>query len=191
MSKRDAEQGVVEQPVNEHVWTLTNQFPRELLGTFLLNSETKQQLFKYISEEMRNATSDKIYHLLSTKGDIVISSKECDLSSISPCSQEEGDTRLQLQYTVIRILPIMDTLLLTFGPWLFLACHFFPKSFGYDLDQGSIIKTSQFIMYVKVLEHKDVKHCLSCTSSLALILRHFYVMLGRRPHPRFVSYILS
>ena len=84
--------------------------------TFLLDNETKQQLFEYISEEMRNSTSDKIYHLLSTKGDIVFSNKGCDLSSISPCSQEEGDTRLQLQYTVIRMLPIMDTLLLIFEP---------------------------------------------------------------------------
>ena len=84
--------------------------------TFLLDSETKQQLLEYISKGMRNATLDKIYHLLSTKGDIVFSNKECDLSSISPCSQEEGDTRLQLQYTVIRMLLIKDTLLLTFGP---------------------------------------------------------------------------
>ena len=81
---------------------------------------------------MRNATADKIYHLSSTKGDIVISNKEYDLSSISPSSQEEGDTRLQLQYTVNRMLPIIDTLLLTFGlqtqMWLFLACHFFPNT---------------------------------------------------------------
>ena len=107
---------MVEQPVNEHVWTQTNQFLKELLGTHFCWIVKPNSNSEYISEEMRNATSDKIYHLLSTKGDIVFSNKECDLSSISPCSQEEGDTRLQLQYTVIRMLLMKDKLLFTFGP---------------------------------------------------------------------------
>ena len=63
---------------------------------FLKDTENKRQLFKYLSEELTAATIDERYHLLNTKDELVLSNKECNLSGLSLCTQEEADTRLML-----------------------------------------------------------------------------------------------
>ena len=41
-------------------------------------------------------TVNSQYHLLATKADMVLSNKPADLSDLSPCRQEEADTRMML-----------------------------------------------------------------------------------------------
>ena len=63
---------------------------------FLKISENKDEMFKYMSEKLINVTASSNYHLLSTKGEIVLSNKPVDLSRISPSDHEEADTRMLL-----------------------------------------------------------------------------------------------
>ena len=46
--------------------------------------------------ELQRLTDNSQYHLLTTKADIVLSNKPTDLSDLSPCQQEEADTRMML-----------------------------------------------------------------------------------------------
>ena len=61
---------------------------------FLKVTENKKQLFEFLSEELCAISKDDDYLLFSTKGDYVLSNREYDLSTISPCTQEEADTRI-------------------------------------------------------------------------------------------------
>ena len=63
---------------------------------FLKVSENKDELFKFLSEELVNATSMSAYYLLTTKGELVLSNKVVDLSGITPSDHEEADTRMML-----------------------------------------------------------------------------------------------
>ena len=72
---------------------------------------------------------DERYHLLSTKDELVLSNKECNLSGLSPCTQEEADTSLMLYYNHaaeeghrIAYMRTVDTDVVV------LATHFFPQS---------------------------------------------------------------
>ena len=60
------------------------------------DSQSKDELFQLISLELQRITVDSQYHLLTTKADIVLSIKPIDLSDLSPCQQEEADTRMML-----------------------------------------------------------------------------------------------
>ena len=63
---------------------------------FLKVSENKDELFKFLSDELVNATSTSDYYLLTTKGELVLSNKSVDLSDITPTDHEEADTRMML-----------------------------------------------------------------------------------------------
>lgn len=63
---------------------------------FLKVSKNKEELFNFLSEELINVTSESPYFLLTTKGELVLSNKEIDLTSVSPSNQEEADSRMML-----------------------------------------------------------------------------------------------
>ena len=63
---------------------------------FLKDSQNKDELFQFISLELQRLTVNSQYHLLTTKADIVLSNKPTDLSDLSPCQQQEADTRMLL-----------------------------------------------------------------------------------------------
>ena len=63
---------------------------------FLKVSENKDELFKYLSDELISATHSSDYHFVSTKGELVVSNKTLDLSRISNSDQEEADSRMIL-----------------------------------------------------------------------------------------------
>jgi len=63
---------------------------------FLKDSQNKDELFQFISPELQRITVNSQYHLLTTKADMVLSNKPTDLSDLSPCRQEEADTRTML-----------------------------------------------------------------------------------------------
>ena len=63
---------------------------------FLKDSQNKDELFQFISLELQRITVSSQYLLLTTKANIVLSNKPTDLSDLSPCPQEEADTRMML-----------------------------------------------------------------------------------------------
>jgi len=63
---------------------------------FVKDSQNKDELFQFICLELQRNTVNSQYHLLTTKADIILSSKPTDLSDLSPCRQEEADTRMML-----------------------------------------------------------------------------------------------
>ena len=62
---------------------------------FLKESDNKDQLFQFLSEQLVQNTIDARYHLLTTKADLVLSNRPTGVSALSPCHQE-ADTRLML-----------------------------------------------------------------------------------------------
>ena len=52
-------------------------------------SENKENLFKYLSDELLNKTHSSNYNLLSTQGEVVLSNKPIDLSRVSTSDHEE------------------------------------------------------------------------------------------------------
>lgn len=63
---------------------------------FLKVNENKEELFRYLSEEMVKTSTNSNYHFISTKGEFVLSNKPVDLSRINPSDHEEADTRMIL-----------------------------------------------------------------------------------------------
>ena len=63
---------------------------------FLTDSRNKDDLFKFLSDELQRNTLDSQYHLFTIKGELVLSNNTIDLMSLSPCQQEEADTRMML-----------------------------------------------------------------------------------------------
>ena len=61
---------------------------------FLKDGQNKDELFQFISLELQRNTINSQCHLFTTKADIVLSNKPTDLSNLSPCRQEEADTRM-------------------------------------------------------------------------------------------------
>ena len=59
---------------------------------FLKESDNKDQLFQFLSEQLVQNTIDARYHLLTTKADLVLSNRPTVVSALSPCHQEEADT---------------------------------------------------------------------------------------------------
>ena len=56
----------------------------------------KYELFRFICKELQWDTADLHYELLTTNADIVLSNKPTDMTALSPCQQEEADTRMML-----------------------------------------------------------------------------------------------
>ena len=56
----------------------------------------KDALFQYISDELQKPTAGSKYPLLTTKANLVLSNNTVDLEALSPCQQEEADTRMML-----------------------------------------------------------------------------------------------
>ena len=66
-------------------------------NAFLRVDENKTELFRFLAKQVERTELDQGKELFSTFGDSVLSSASReDLSSISPCSHEEADTRLLL-----------------------------------------------------------------------------------------------
>ena len=59
---------------------------------FLKESHNKDDLFQFLSEQLAQETTGARYHLLNTKGELVLSNQP----TLSPCHQEEADTRMML-----------------------------------------------------------------------------------------------
>ena len=51
---------------------------------------------KFLSDELMKATSVSEYHLLTTKGELVLSNKAVELSNITPSDHEEADSHMML-----------------------------------------------------------------------------------------------
>lgn len=64
--------------------------------TFLKDCQNKDDLFQFISQELQSCTADSQYQLLTTKADLVLSNQPTDVAALSPCQQEEADTRMIL-----------------------------------------------------------------------------------------------
>ncbi|KAL8625683.1 hypothetical protein ACOMHN_043958 [Nucella lapillus] len=65
-------------------------------ATFLEDAENKDELFRFVSEDLHNLAANKDYHLITTKDDCVLTNMEIDTSTLCPCSHEEADTRMML-----------------------------------------------------------------------------------------------
>ena len=63
---------------------------------FLTESHNKDELYQFLSEELEKNTTGASYHLFTTKADLVLSNRPADLTGLSPCLQEEADTRIML-----------------------------------------------------------------------------------------------
>ncbi|KAG0718378.1 hypothetical protein GWK47_052504 [Chionoecetes opilio] len=63
---------------------------------FLKDYQNNDELFQFISQELQRNTTELQDHLLTTKADLVLSNKPTDLTALSPCHQEEADTRMML-----------------------------------------------------------------------------------------------
>lgn len=63
---------------------------------FLKDSQNKDALFKHINDELQKTTAGSKYQLLTTKANFVLSNKPTDIETLSPCQQEEADTRMTL-----------------------------------------------------------------------------------------------
>ena len=139
---------------------------------FLKDSENKKQLFEYLSEEINMAAKIETYHFFSTKGDLILSNRECNLSSHEPCTQEEPDTRMMLhlnhaadQGHRIAFIRTVDTDVVV------LATYFFPKMKLEELWVGLGAGKN----YRDVPVHK-VSDCLGPNKCSALLL--FYAITG-------------
>jgi hypothetical protein len=66
-------------------------------------SENKDELFKFLSDELVNATSASQYYLLAIKVELVLSNKSIDLSHISPADHEEADMMLHLNDAIMDV----------------------------------------------------------------------------------------
>ena len=63
---------------------------------FLKDNQNENELFQFISQELQRYTADSRFQLLTTKADFVLSNQPADLTAVSPCKQEEADTRMML-----------------------------------------------------------------------------------------------
>jgi hypothetical protein len=62
------------------------------------SNNNKDDFFQFVSLELHKCTTtpDAQFHLITTKGEIALTNKQVDLSGLSPCQQEEADTRMML-----------------------------------------------------------------------------------------------
>jgi len=72
-----------------------NSQPPKNWGSFLRLNENKTELFRYLSKAVIDTASGDL-NLLCAYDDKVLSNQDHDLGMLSPCSQEEGDTRVFL-----------------------------------------------------------------------------------------------
>ena len=64
---------------------------------FLKDSHNKGDLFQYLSDELVASTADATYQLFTTKADLILGNRADDhIHEMSPCQQEEADTRMML-----------------------------------------------------------------------------------------------
>jgi len=63
---------------------------------FLTNSNNKDELFNFLSEQLAELTTGAKYHLFTTKASHVLSNRPSDVLTMSPCQHEEADTRMML-----------------------------------------------------------------------------------------------
>lgn len=65
---------------------------------FLKDGRNKEDLFQFLSGELQKcaSTPDTQFHLFTTKGELVLTNRQIEVSSLSPCQQEEADTRMML-----------------------------------------------------------------------------------------------
>ena len=64
---------------------------------FLKDSDSKTDLFSYVSEDLKKLTSEKPYLVLTTQNEYVLSSQDdINLESLQPSTHKEADTRIFL-----------------------------------------------------------------------------------------------
>ena len=63
---------------------------------FLKDSQNKDELFQFISQELFNYTGESHFHFFTTKSDLVLCNTLTDVTDLCPCQQEEADTRMML-----------------------------------------------------------------------------------------------
>ena len=94
---------------------------------YLKVSENKEELFKYLSDELVNKTHSSNYHLLSTKGELVLCNKPIDLSRVSTSDHEEADSRMILHLFDAAIAGHQKAFLRTVDSDVVVMCiHHFP-----------------------------------------------------------------
>ena len=59
----------------------------------LKDSDSKDELFQLLGEQLVQNTIDASYHLLTMKTDLVLSNRPTDVTALSPCHQNEAATR--------------------------------------------------------------------------------------------------
>ena len=94
---------------------------------FLKVSENKDELFKYLSDELISATHSSDYHFVSTKGELVVSNKPLDLSRISNSDHEEADSRMILHLFDAAIEGHEKAYIRTDSDVVVLCIHHFPN----------------------------------------------------------------
>ena len=94
---------------------------------YLKVSINKEELFKYLSGELVNKTHSSNYHLLSTKGEVVLCNKPIDLSRVSASDHEEADSRMILHLFDAAIASHQKAFLRTVDSDVVVMCiHHFP-----------------------------------------------------------------
>ena len=70
---------------------------------FLRESHNKDDFFQFLSDQLVLETTGARYHL-TTKGKLVLSNQPTNVTALSPCHQEEADTRmlLHLQHAAVQ-----------------------------------------------------------------------------------------
>ena len=70
---------------------------------FLSDTNNKDELFQFLAEELTNKMRSSSCMFVTTKREFVLSNKDIDTDSLSPCDHEEGDTKifLHLKHAVI------------------------------------------------------------------------------------------
>ena len=117
---------------------------------YLKVSENKEDLFKYLSDELVNKTHSSSYNLLSTKGEVVLSNKPIDLSRVSTSDHEEADSRMILHLFDAAIDGHPKAFLRTVDSDVVTLCiHHFP-----DLKNAGMIEL--WIGFGKGKSYKDI-----------------------------------
>ncbi|XP_076158119.1 uncharacterized protein LOC143140875 [Alosa pseudoharengus] len=140
---------------------------------FLKDSQNKDELFQYISDELQKTTAGSKYHLLTTKANLVLSNKPTDLEALSPCQQEEADTRMMLHLRHTAEQGHTKAYLRTVdSDVVVLAINLF-----HELGLSEQSTTSQ-----NCWDLKNAKHCPSSTRSQDVTLYQQCMELAKKLH---------
>ena len=79
----------------QYVWQV-HTYATDALLAKLYDGKYFGVISVHYSKELQRDTADLHYELLTTNADLVLSNKPTDMTALSPCQQEEADTRMML-----------------------------------------------------------------------------------------------